>query len=670
MAIYRSNSLPGLFLFTLIFSAWSEGLTHISFPQFSANENYITPSGDVQYNAISHSFVMNTNSAATSTASCAILYGNFNIRLQDLAASFTVSFTFKFTTAPQQPVRDDVNTSDLTVGSRMTFGMANVWNYVGVAFSTEYNPKRGGPSNNFIGIENSNDNSTVLNTYNLCGNQTHCSYLANGSTFTAWIHYTPQGTLQVRLLNGSSGEKPLRPLFEYPNFELPPRLGEYVSMALDSSSTINNIVTHEVFAWSFNTSGVSKVTPLYPKKWVAWVLGGSGVVATLLFLCILFLCQARRWDSSSVSYPSGTRVFSYMELRKATKNFSESEKLGSGGFGTVYKGSIGDTLVAIKHINYGSRYAETTFCAEISSLGLIRHRNVVQLHGWCHEKGRLLLVYDYMSNGNLNEWLYRSGGNREHMAAALEYLHSDCAQCILHRDIKSSNVMLDTDFKAHLGDFGLARLMDHEKHDRTTMAAGTLGYMAPEMPYTGKATKESDVYSFGILVLEVVCGRQPLDLKAQQPEDIVLLHCVWQAQEAGALLNVADPRLLQTSPQPRSKICHEEPICAMQSQPNAPHSHDLSIYNMPILVAEDDVEVERTIKNLLHLGLMCCLPNPKARPTMGQVMQIMQQINGIDNIDCIITSMPPLPKTKPPGLYSSIEFSQTAEFSKTESSVT
>jgi serine/threonine protein kinase len=336
-------------------------------------------------------------------------------------------------------------------------------------------------------------------------------------------------------------------------------------------------------------------------------------------------------------------------------------------------------LVAVKQINYESKNAESFFRAEISSLGQIRHRNVVQLQGWCHEKGRLLLVYDFMPNGGLNEWLHQSGGNfkgkalslimrhniLEGVAAALEYLHEDCPSCVLHRDIKSSNVLLDADFKAHLGDFGLARLMDHHKLEKTTLAAGTLGYMAPEMPYTGRATKESDVYSFGILVLEVVCGRRPLDMQAVEPEDLVLLYSVWRAHEAGTLHSVADPRL-QDFQSSRSVALHDdsEPIHATQTShdPLTSNSQNLTDNNVPLSTVANGIELQKAmVVHLLHLGLLCCLPNPKARPSMGQVNRILQQMRDMENVSAITEiSMPPLPATKPQGLYRSLEFSQTS----------
>lgn len=143
----------------------------------------------------------------------------------------------------------------------------------------------------------------------------------------------------------------------------------------------------------------------------------------------------------------------------------------------------------------------------------------MQLIGWCHERRELLLVYDFMANGNLDAHLF----NEENVlawemrykvahgvASALLYLHEEWEQCLLHRDIKSSNVMLDSNFDAELGDFGLARLVDHAKGSQTTNLAGTMGYMAPEYFKTGKAFKESDVHSFGIVALKIACRRKPI----------------------------------------------------------------------------------------------------------------------------------------------------------------
>jgi len=216
-------------------------------------------------------------------------------------------------------------------------------------------------------------------------------------------------------------------------------------------------------------------------------------------------------------------------------------------------------------------------------------------------------------------------------------------------------VLLDADFKARLGDFGLARLMDHHKPDKTTLAAGTLGYMAPEMPYTGKATKESDVYSFGILVLEVVCGKRPLDLQKIELEDRVLLFMVWQAHEGGSLFRLADPKMFETS----SKfvpLCVET-IYATEAPSLPSNSYNLNCSTTPRSIDGDvGLEIQMTmVLSLLQLGLFCCLPNPKDRPTIGEVNRLLQAIGDISSI----TTIPvlPLPTKQPSGIYHSLESS-------------
>lgn len=203
----------------------------------------------------------------------------------------------------------------------------------------------------------------------------------------------------------------------------------------------------------------------------------------LFFIFSIFLFSAGR-ATLSLHHLTGPRNFTYRELSLATRNFAESERVGSGGMGAVYKGLLrkSGSMVAVKRIRHESQDGEDGFFAEASSISQIRHRNLVQLQGWCHEDHKLLLVYDYMPNGSLDQWLYGKAGQGKvkhrcselltwerrysilrGVAAALAYLHEDWQQCVLHRDIKSSNVMLDADFSAHLGDFGLARLIDHQK---------------------------------------------------------------------------------------------------------------------------------------------------------------------------------------------------------------
>ncbi|KAF5814454.1 putative protein kinase RLK-Pelle-L-LEC family [Helianthus annuus] len=214
---------------------------------------------------------------------------------------------------------------------------------------------------------------------------------------------------------------------------------------------------------------------------------------------------------------TGAKRFSYHELALSTNHFAEKEKLGEGGFSGVYRGLLKDssTYVAVKRVSTSSKQGIKEYTSKVKIISRLRHKNLVQLTGWCHEKQELLLVYEYMENGSLASHLFEAKslltwGTRfkiaQGLASSLLYLHEEWEQCVLHRDIKSSNVMLDSNFNAKLGDFGLAKLVDHEKGSQTTMLAGTMGYMAPECVVTGRANKESDVYGFGVLALEIACG--------------------------------------------------------------------------------------------------------------------------------------------------------------------
>jgi len=188
----------------------------------------------------------------------------------------------------------------------------------------------------------------------------------------------------------------------------------------------------------------------------------------------------------------------------------------------VYKGVLpmSGTEVAVKRVSHDSTQGLKEFISEVVSIGHLRHRNLVQLLGYCRRKGELLLVYDYMPNGSLDKYLYGEDDKPllewaqrfqivKDVASGLFYLHEKWQQVVVHRDVKASNVLLDGGMVAHLGDFGLARLYDHGADLQTTHVVGTMGYIAPELSRTGKASPLTDVYAFGTFLLEVTCGRRP-----------------------------------------------------------------------------------------------------------------------------------------------------------------
>ncbi|CAD5163133.1 unnamed protein product, partial [Musa acuminata subsp. malaccensis] len=250
----------------------------------------------------------------------------------------------------------------------------------------------------------------------------------------------------------------------------------------------------------------------------------------------------------------GPKRFAYKELARATRNFSDEGKLGEGGFGSVYRGHLKDLKldVAIKRVSRESRQGRKEYVSEVKIISRLRHRNLVQLVGWCHDRGEFLLVYEFMPNGSLDSYLYSPaaglGWPARHkialgLASALLYLHEEWEQCVVHRDVKPSNIMLDSAFNAKLGDFGLARLVDHDRNLQTTDLAGTRVYIAPECFYTGKPSKESDVYSFGIVALEIACGRRPVELKEKDPGKEILVEWVWELYGRRTILEAADARL-------------------------------------------------------------------------------------------------------------------------------
>lgn len=186
---------------------------------------------------------------------------------------------------------------------------------------------------------------------------------------------------------------------------------------------------------------------------------------------------------------------------------------------------------------------EREYFAEICTIGRLRHKNIVQLQGWCNENENRCLIYEYMPNGSLDRYIgkgildWKTRYNiLTGLASALLYLHEECGTPVVHRDIKPNNVMLDSDYNAHLGDFGLARLMLQDP-EFTIPLAGTPGYLAPEvLGFAGKATPESDVYSFGMVVLEVVCGRRSKGIF----DDYSLVENVWNLYAKDELLECVD----------------------------------------------------------------------------------------------------------------------------------
>ncbi|CAL5403923.1 unnamed protein product [Camellia sinensis] len=280
-------------------------------------------------------------------------------------------------------------------------------------------------------------------------------------------------------------------------------------------------------------------------------LGAFFVLFFVVASCIFFFIKKQEsedFDEFFVDQVPGMPTrFSYEELRAMTSNFNA--KLGEGGFGSVFQGTLSDgTKVAVKRLN-GFGQVKKSFLAEVETIGSIHQVNLVRLIGFCAEKSYRLLVYEYMSNGSLDTWIFQRHQEQTlawqsrkkiimDIAKGLTYLHEECRQKIFHLDIKPQNILLDEDFNAKISDFGLSKLIDKDQSQVVTMMRGTPGYLAPEW-LSSIITEKVDVYSFGVVVLEMLCGRKNLD-RSQPEEDMHLLDLFKRKAEEEQLLDIVD----------------------------------------------------------------------------------------------------------------------------------
>ncbi|GMH05590.1 hypothetical protein Nepgr_007430 [Nepenthes gracilis] len=245
------------------------------------------------------------------------------------------------------------------------------------------------------------------------------------------------------------------------------------------------------------------------------------------------------------------KFYNYRELETATEKFSPANKIGEGGYGSVYKGRLRDgTMVAVKVLSPESRQGLKEFLTELTVIADVEHENLVKLHGCCVENKNRILVYDYLENNSVAQTLLGVSQNtyftwraRKNIcigiARGLAYLHEEVRPQIIHRDIKASNILLDRDFNAKISDFGLAKLIPSHMTHVSTRVAGTLGYLAPEYGIRGHLTKKADIYSFGVLLLEIVCGRCNRN-KRLPLEDQYLLERAWKMYERGEFVELVD----------------------------------------------------------------------------------------------------------------------------------
>ncbi|XVF18538.1 hypothetical protein REPUB_Repub11eG0030900 [Reevesia pubescens] len=291
---------------------------------------------------------------------------------------------------------------------------------------------------------------------------------------------------------------------------------------------------------------------------VVGIVAGA-VFITFLIVGILWWKGCLRQKSTLEQDLKGlelqTSSFTLRQIKAATNNFDAANKIGEGGFGPVYKGILADgTVIAVKQLSAKSKQGNREFVTEIGMISALQHPHLVKLYGCCIEGNQLLLIYEYLENNSLARALF---GPEEFqlkldwptrrkicigIARGLAYLHEESRLKIVHRDIKATNVLLDKNLNAKISDFGLAKLDEEDDTHISTRIAGTYGYMAPEYAMHGHLTDKADVYSFGIVALEIVSGKSNIKNRSKE-EPVYLLDWAYVLKEKGNLLDLVDPRI-------------------------------------------------------------------------------------------------------------------------------
>ncbi|CDP17268.1 unnamed protein product [Coffea canephora] len=420
--------------------------------------------------------------------------------------------------------------------------------------------------------------------------------LISGQQMQLWVEYDGMDRRIDVTLAPIAAAKPHTPLLSL-RYDLSPILKQTMYVGFSAASSPLEIGTsHFILGWSFKMNGVAQAIdlsqlpklPRFGHKKVSKFFTVGLPLICITFLLILISGVAyylrRKWKFAEVleewELAYGPHRFKYKDLYIATKGFREQELLGEGGFGRVYKGVMPTNRVevAVKKVSHHARQGMRGFIAEIISIGRLHHRNLVPLLGYCRRKGELLLVYEFMSNGSLDRFLFNQPKRTlnwnqrfrviKGVASALLHLHEEWEQVVIHRDVKASNVLLDGDLNGRLGDFGLARLYDHGTLPQTTHVAGSFGYLAPEYSRTGRATTKTDVYAFGAFLLEVACGRRPIDPRAVPEESIILVDWVFLCWKEGDILQAVDQKLGAEYVKEEAELVLKLGLLCSHSEPN------------------------------------------------------------------------------------------------------
>lgn len=415
-------------------------------------------------------------------------------------------------------------------------------------------------------------------------------------------------------MRNQTGDNERNPIMSMP-LDLTSYLPEDVFVGFSASTGIYNQLNC-IKAWNFTSTEIGKTNEV-SLLWLWILLPVISVLIMLLGGVLVYFTWRRKKKRMQVldqsenieiqiqNSATAPQRFQLKDLKRATGNFDPKNILGRGGCGVVLKGLLADHKeVAVKRFFNDSSQGAKDLIAEVTTIGNLHHKNLVKLIGWCYESNELLVVYEFMPNGSLDKLIFceenrerlRLNWERRHgiicgIAQALDYLHNGCQKRVLHRDIKASNIMIDSELNARLGDFGLARTVqvNGKTHHSTKEIAGTIGYMAPESFHVGRATVETDVFAFGVLVLEVACGRKPGKPNEENNYSNGVIEYVWDLYKIGRIIDAIDVRL--------DRDFHEEQA-----------------------------------ECVLILGLACCHPNPYERPSMKTALQILTGESVLPNI--------------------------------------
>uniref|UniRef100_A0ACD5Z9X5 Uncharacterized protein n=1 Tax=Avena sativa TaxID=4498 RepID=A0ACD5Z9X5_AVESA len=335
---------------------------------------------------------------------------------------------------------------------------------------------------------------------------------------------------------------------------------------------------------------------------VGATLGAATTLVLLIIVVTLYLQKRIKYEEKDEEFDfdqlSGMPTrYSFQKLSESTEGFSR--KLGEGGFGSVFEGKLGEERVAVKRLE-GARQGKKQFLAEVETIGSIEHINLVGMIGFCAEKSERLLVYEYMSRGSLDRWIYYRHNNAPldwctrcriimDIAKGLCYLHEECKRKIAHLDIKPQNILLDVNFNAKVADFGLCKLINRDQSKVVTMMRGIPGYLAPEW-LTSAITQKFDVYSFGVVIMEIISGRKNID-NSQAEEDVHPINLLREKEQNNELVDLIDK-----------------------------HSDEM-------------VSREEEVIRMMRLAMWCLQNDCTRRPSMSTVIKVLEGAARIETFD-------------------------------------